>query len=91
VTESDIPLLEDLLRVHVCHQLVLEEKQLWHGQMTISNIPGPISSFCTMSFRVRVSGRCLGQEIFVRFVIHCANMFKVVNITVSSTCHVSVG
>ena len=31
-----------------------------------------------------------GQEIFVRFVIDCTNMFKAVSITVSSTCHAPV-
>lgn len=60
-----------------------------HCQITI-NTAGPISSFYTMSITVRVSGRCLGQEIFVRFVIHYANMFRAENITASSTCHAPV-
>lgn len=56
----------------------------------MSNIPSPISSFYTVIIRAKASGRILSQDIFVRFVIHCTNMSKIVNIIASSTCQVPV-
>lgn len=56
----------------------------------MSNIPETISSFYTVIIRAKVSGRILGQDIFVKFVIPCTNMSKIVNIAASSTCQVAV-
>lgn len=49
----------------------------------MSNIPNAISSFDIVVIRAKVSGRILGQDIFMRFVIHCTNVSKIVNITAS--------
>lgn len=62
------------------------------SQMTVSDTPRPVSSYCTMNIIMvlRMSERFWGREMSVSFVIHCTTTARAVHTIAGSACLVTM-